>query len=157
MSSKASTQVVIGGKVYTLSGYEEEEYLQKVAAYLNNKIDEFSALENYHTMSGDMKAILMELNVADDYFKAKTQVERLEEELEQKEKQIYDLKHELVSNQLKIEENANAYKALEKENKELLLANTKMEAALEQSAAVIKEDKKELLKGFVEYLRTRNK
>ncbi|MCF2642807.1 MAG: cell division protein ZapA [Lachnospiraceae bacterium] len=143
MSSKASTQVVIGGKVYTLSGYEEEEYLQKVAAYLNNKIDEFSALENYHTMSGDMKAILMELNVADDYFKAKTQVERLEEELEQKEKQIYDLKHELVSNQLKIEENANAYKALEKENKELLLANTKMEAALEQSAAVIKEDKKE--------------
>ena len=143
MSSKASTQVVIGGKVYTLSGYEEEEYLQKVAAYLNNKIDEFSALENYHTMSGDMKAILMELNVADDYFKAKTQVERLEEELEQKEKQIYDLKHELVSNQLKIEENANAYKALEKENKELLLANTKMEAALEQSAALIKEDKKE--------------
>ena len=142
MSSKASTQVVIGGKVYTLSGYEEEEYLQKVAAYLNNKIDEFSALENYHTMSGDMKAILMELNVADDYFKAKTQVERLEEELEQKEKQIYDLKHELVSNQLKIEENANAYKALEKENKELLLANTKMEAALEQSAAVIKEEKR---------------
>ena len=120
---------------------KEEEYLQKVAAYLNNKIDEFSALENYHTMSGDMKAILMELNVADDYFKAKTQVERLEEELEQKEKQIYDLKHELVSNQLKIEENANAYKALEKENKELLLANTKMEAALEQSAAVIKEEK----------------
>ena len=142
MSSKASTQVVIGGKVYTLSGYEEEEYLQKVAAYLNNKIDEFSALENYHTMSGDMKAILMELNVADDYFKAKTQVERLEEELEQKEKQIYDLKHELVSNQLKIEEDANAYKALEKENKELLLANTKMEAALEQSAAVIKEEKR---------------
>lgn len=142
MSSKASTQVVIGGKVYTLSGYEEEEYLQKVAAYLNNKIDEFSALENYHTMSGDMKAILMELNVADDYFKAKTQVERLEEELEQKEKQIYDLKHELVSNQLKIEENANAYKALEKENKELLLANTKMEAALEQNAAVIKEEKR---------------
>ena len=78
MSSKASTQVVIGGKVYTLSGYEEEEYLQKVAAYLNNKIDEFSALENYHTMSGDMKAILMELNVADDYFKAKTQVQRHE-------------------------------------------------------------------------------
>ena len=30
---------------------------------------------------------------------------------------------------------------MEKENKELLLANTKMEAALEQSAAVIKEEK----------------
>lgn len=141
MSAKTSAQVVIGGKVYTLSGYEEEEYLQKVAAYLNNKIDEFTAMESYHTMSGDMKAILMELNVADDYFKAKSQVESLEQELEQKEKEIYDLKHDLVSGQLKIEENAKAYKELEKENKELLLAKTKMEAALEQSAAVIKEEK----------------
>ena len=122
MSAKTSAQVVIGGKVYTLSGYEEEEYLQKVAAYLNNKIDEFTAMESYHTMSGDMKAILMELNVADDYFKAKSQVESLEQELEQKEKEIYDLKHDLVSGQLKIEENAKAYKELEKENKELLLA-----------------------------------
>ena len=141
MSAKTSAQVVIGGKVYTLSGYEEEECLQKVAAYLNNKIDEFTAMESYHTMSGDMKAILMELNVADDYFKAKSQVEFLEQELEQKEKEIYDLKHDLVSGQLKIEENAKAYKELEKENKELLLAKTKMEAALEQSAAVIKEEK----------------
>lgn len=141
MSAKTSAQVVIGGKVYTLSGYEEEEYLQKVAAYLNNKIEEFTTMESYHSLSGDMKAILMELNVADDYFKAKTQVERLEQELEQKEKEIYDLKHELVSNQLKIEGDTKAYKALEKENKELLLAKTKMEAALEQSAAVIKEEK----------------
>ena len=37
MSAKKSAEVLIGGKVYTLSGYEEEEYLQKVAAYINNK------------------------------------------------------------------------------------------------------------------------
>ena len=37
MSSKNSTKVLIGGKIYTLGGYESEEYLQKVAAYLNNK------------------------------------------------------------------------------------------------------------------------
>ena len=32
MSEKSSAEVIIGGKVYTLSGYEGEEYLQKVAA-----------------------------------------------------------------------------------------------------------------------------
>ena len=38
MSAKTCAEVVIDGKVYTLSGYEGEEYLQKVAAYINNKI-----------------------------------------------------------------------------------------------------------------------
>ena len=38
MSEKTSAEVLIGGKVYTLSGYEGEEYLQKVAAYINGKL-----------------------------------------------------------------------------------------------------------------------
>ena len=40
MSSKNDTEVIIGGKVIRLSGYESEEYLQKVAAYINGKIAE---------------------------------------------------------------------------------------------------------------------
>ena len=36
MSAKTSAEVVIDGKVYTLSGYEGEEYLQKVASYIKN-------------------------------------------------------------------------------------------------------------------------
>ena len=31
MSAKNSTEVLIGGKVFTLSGFESEEYLQKVS------------------------------------------------------------------------------------------------------------------------------
>ena len=34
-SSKNFTEVLIGGKVFTLSGFESEEYLQKVSTYLN--------------------------------------------------------------------------------------------------------------------------
>ena len=36
-SAKHFTEVLIGGKVYTLSGFEGEEYLQKVSSYLNHK------------------------------------------------------------------------------------------------------------------------
>ena len=39
-SAKHFTEVLIGGKVYTLSGFEGEEYLQKVSSYLNHKITE---------------------------------------------------------------------------------------------------------------------
>ena len=38
MNEKTDAQVVIGGRTYTLSGYESEDYLHKVAEYLNGKI-----------------------------------------------------------------------------------------------------------------------
>ena len=44
MAEKTSAEVVIGGKVYTLSGYESEEYLQKIALYINNKMTEGCSL-----------------------------------------------------------------------------------------------------------------
>lgn len=133
MSEKTSAEVIIGGKVYTLSGYEGEEYLQRVAAYINNKINEFNAMEELRRFPSDMKATLLELNIADDYFKAKAQVEKLEQEIEQKDKEIYDLKHDLISNQIKAESDEQARKDLEAENRELLLNKAKLEASLEDA------------------------
>ena len=123
MSAKTNAEVVIDGKVYTLSGYENEEYLQKVAAYINNKIAEFD----------DMKSTLIELNIADDYFKAKALVEKLEGDIENKDKEIYDLKHDLISNQVKTENAEASMKELEAQNKELLLNKARLEATLEES------------------------
>ena len=45
MAAKNNTEVIIDGKVYTLSGYESQEYLQKVATYINDKIAEFKMLD----------------------------------------------------------------------------------------------------------------
>ena len=50
-SAKHFTEVLIGGKVYTLSGFEGEEYLQKVSSYLNHKIK----LENAEKELAKMK------------------------------------------------------------------------------------------------------
>ncbi len=36
-SSKNYTEVLIGGKVFTLSGFESEDYLQKVSTYLKQR------------------------------------------------------------------------------------------------------------------------
>ena len=131
MSAKTSTEVVIDGKVYTLSGYEGEDYLQKVASYINGKISELEAVEEYRHITPNMKNTLIQLNIADDYFKAKNQVEKLERDIENKDKEIYDLKHDLISNQVKTETAEESMKNLEKENKELLLNKARLEAALE--------------------------
>ena len=115
MVSEKSAKVLIGGKVYTLSGYEEEEYLQKVANYINAKLDEFNAIDDYKRISADLKATLLELNIADDYFKARKQVEELTEELEAKDKELYDIKHELIAAQIKMESKDKMIKDYQKE------------------------------------------
>ena len=104
MSSKNKTEVLIDGKIYTLSGYESEEYLQRVATYINNKLAEFKKLDGYGRQSKEIKSILLELNIADDYFKAKKQVEMIEDELSQKDKELYDLKHELIGVQIRLDD-----------------------------------------------------
>lgn len=144
MSAKTNAEVVIDGKVYTLSGYENEEYLQKVAAYINNKIAEFDDMDEYKHLPGNMKSTLIELNIADDYFKAKALVEKLEGDIENKDKEIYDLKHDLISNQVKTENAEASMKELEAQNKELLLNKARLEATLEESLL----DGKSLLKNL---------
>ena len=119
MSSKNKTEVLIAGKIFTLSGYESEEYLQKVATYINNKIAEFKKLDGYNHQTKENKTILLELNIADDYFKAKKQVEMVEEELSEKDKELYDLKHELINAQIQLENQEKDLEASRKENTEL--------------------------------------
>ncbi len=91
MSSKNKTEVLIAGKIFTLSGYESEEYLQKVATYINNKIAEFKKLDGDNHQTKENKSILLELNIADDYFKAKKQVEMVEAELSEKDKELFTI------------------------------------------------------------------
>lgn len=144
MSPKSDVQVIIGGKVLTLSGYESPEYLQKVAAYINNKISEFDHVEDYRKFPPDMRSILLELNIADDLFKARAQSEKLEKELEDRDRQIYDLKHDLISKEIKSESDDKKLKELENENKELLLNKAKLQANLEDAYLGKVPSKKEL-------------
>lgn len=122
MSSKNYIDVVIDGKIYNIGGFESEAYLQKVASYINNMIQEFKQNENYRMQKVDMQRILLEINIANDYFKAKKQADLLESDLELKEKEVYDLKHELILSDSKaetaakeLEEAQEKIKSLEKE------------------------------------------
>ena len=73
------------------------------------------------------------MNIADDYFKAKTQAEKLEREIEAKEKEIYDLKHDLIAEQIQSENDKKEIKRLDTENRELLLNKARLESSLEES------------------------
>ena len=113
MASKTDTEVIIGGKVFTFSGYESEEYLQKVASYINNKIAEYNKIDGFKRQPIDTQNVLLQLNIADDYFKSKKQIQLMEEQIAEKEKELYDLKHELIATQIKLENTEKNGKSLQ--------------------------------------------
>ena len=123
MAVKNTAQVVIGGKIFTLGGYESEEYFQKVASYINNKIAELSEMPGYTRQPVETKHTLLSLNVTDDYFKAKENADQMEEQKDRMEKETYSLKHELVSTQMKLD---GVLKDLEERQRQLQELSAKL-------------------------------
>lgn len=132
MAAKTDTEVIIGGKVLTLCGYESEEYLQKVASYLNNKLVEYGKIDSFRRQPMDMQNVLMQLNIADDYFKAKKQIHTLEDEIEAKEKELYDLKHQLIATQIKLENTEKNLKNVQNELSDSEKKVIRLEAGLKR-------------------------
>ena len=64
-------------------------------------------------MSAELRTDMMYLNIADDYFKAKKMADSLSLDIENKDKEIYDLKHELIAAQIKAESSAKEIKDID--------------------------------------------
>ena len=132
MANKTDTEVIIGGKLYKLSGYESEEYLQKIASYINNKLSDYNKLDAFRRQPMDTQNVLLQLNIADDYFKAKTQISVMEEELHAKEKELYDLKHELIAAQIKLDNSEKSLKSAQKDLNENAKQIVRLETELKE-------------------------
>ena len=160
MANKTDTEVIIGGKVYTLSGNDGEEYMQRIASYINSKISEFSKIDGFKRQSVDTQNVLLELNIADDYFKAKKELDEFKSEAEDKEKDLYDIKHDLITAQMKVKGLEENLLKLQEENTELqkkivrleteIRAGLKNDEAAKATAADTKETIKEAVREAVQ-------
>ena len=91
MTEKNEVQVIIDGKVLTMSGFESNEYLQKLANYINDMIVEYNKIDSFKHSGKDIQHRLIE------YFKARDKAARLGEEIKIKENELYDMKHDLIN------------------------------------------------------------
>ena len=112
MNKKIDVEVVIGGKPYTLSGYESSDYLQRIAMHINGKIAEFRAQEGYARLETELKNVLLAINLSDDYQKAQNTIRELKQDNEDMEKELFDMKHEMISMQRELQEAKDAVKKL---------------------------------------------
>ena len=76
---KIRTTVRIAGKDYTMSGYDSEDYVRRVALYVDRKIQELSMTTR---MSAQDVAVLTAVLMADEMLKAQDENNRLRRELD---------------------------------------------------------------------------
>ena len=115
MNKYHDIEVIINNKRYTLSGYEGEEYLQKIASYINSKHVEFRNRDAYKFLDSELKNILMQINIADDYYKTGEKLKELEKDTEIRGNEIFELKHEVISTQTRLDSNQKEVEELKKE------------------------------------------
>ena len=90
-------------------------------------------MPGYSRQPMETKHTLISLNITDDYFKAKKQAEVFEQDLQQKDQEMYDLKHELISVQIKLENADKALDKLKEENKELQMKIVQLETEIKNN------------------------
>ncbi|MBQ6476807.1 MAG: cell division protein ZapA [Clostridia bacterium] len=112
--SKIRTTVRIGGKEYTMSGNDSEEYMHRVAIYVDRKMSQIEA--NNNNLSTTMLAVLTSLNITDELLKLREESEELRGQLESYRKQV-----EALMKQQEL--NATEMNRLQKEN--ILLKESK--------------------------------
>lgn len=75
---KTRTTVKIAGKEYTITSYDDETYVQRVAAYVDRRMEELNAAAK---LPSAQLAVLTAINVTDDMLKAHDEIRRLRAEL----------------------------------------------------------------------------
>ncbi len=90
---KMRTTVKIAGREYSMTSYDPEEYVQRVAAYVDRKMGELSIATR---VPQNQLAVLVALNIADDMLKAHDENNRLKREIGIAREQLEVAKTELA-------------------------------------------------------------
>lgn len=132
MKKRNDVKVVIGGKQYNMGGYESEEYLQSIASYINSKTEELKQQGGFPKLDSDIVNVLLQINIADDYFKVKKIQEETDRELSERQKETVDLKREIIGLQAKLEAFEQENRAMKEDNLDLQKRLIRMEAEVEE-------------------------
>jgi cell division protein ZapA len=78
---KTRTMVKICGKEYVMAGFESEEYIHRVAIYVDRKMTELKG--QYVNLNPSTLSVLTAINVADDLIKLQDQFDALNAEYQE--------------------------------------------------------------------------
>ncbi len=115
MKNLNDVEVLIDGRKHTICGFESPEYLQQIASYINRKTSEFKKKDYYSRLDLDLRNVLLAINIADDYYKAKKKANEFRTENEIKDKLVLEMKHEIIDLQENLKKQETACKKVQKD------------------------------------------
>jgi cell division protein ZapA len=92
--AKNRTVVKVGGREYTMLSDETPEYIHRVAAYVDRKMEEINVASK---LSNVMLAVLAALNITDELLKAQDDNARMRKDLGEARQQLNLLQRENAS------------------------------------------------------------
>ena len=93
MEERSELSVVIDGKVYRLSG-GSDIYLQKLASYVDGKIRELKKQPGYNKLSTEYRDILLALNITEELFKLRDEIEVFNQDGRDRAQELYEFKQQ---------------------------------------------------------------
>ncbi len=87
---KTRTMVKICGKEYVMAGFESEEYIHRVAIYVDRKMSELK--NQYINLNPNTLAVLTAINVSDDLLKLQEQFDALSKDYAEMSEELKRLK-----------------------------------------------------------------
>lgn len=102
---KTRTMVKICGKEYVMAGFESEEYIHRVAIYVDRKMAELKG--QYVNLNPSTLSVLTAINIADDLLKFQEQFDALNAEYQQLSGEYKKLKTETKDGSMS---NVSSYK-----------------------------------------------
>jgi cell division protein ZapA len=107
--------VVIGGEIITLRSGEQPDYLQRLARYADQKIEEIKSKSVSAAIDDRAKTLLIALNIADDYHKAMDRFQRLDAAHKALVQEMGKLQNENASVKTRMKEMESELGKMEKE------------------------------------------
>jgi len=122
MSEKKKATLVINSYTYTVMHDEPDDYMQRIAHYLNNKID--AASQGGVQLNGQTAIVMAGVSITDELFKSQKNFNGLNNEI----KRTMDEYDSLKSDNKKLQETIEALTAqVEELKKKLLIAQVSNE------------------------------
>ena len=94
-NEKTRATVRIAGRDYTITSYDSPEYVARVAAFVDRKMNELSLATR---LPAGQLAVLAAVNAADDMLKSRDEIDRLRREIDALRTENEALREKLEAN-----------------------------------------------------------
>ncbi len=105
---KTRTVVKICGKEYMMAGFESEEYIHRVAIYVDRKMSELKS--QYVNLNTTTLSVLTSINIADDLLKLQDQLDALSKEYQILNEELKKTRSGIPADRDSIKSNVSALK-----------------------------------------------